>query len=99
MQDIYRVGVERQGLETTYIRTKNCSEFVYGDRVSLKLNISVRGGAMIFRNGHSCTIDRFLKEVDPNRMDAEDYPPESDIGDGKSPKGIRVPEGIRVPGC
>jgi len=74
MQDIYRIGSG-----TTYIRTKNCNEYVYGDRVSLKLNISIRGGNMIFRNGRVCAIDRFLKEVDPNRLDAEDVPFGSDM--------------------
>lgn len=88
MQDIYRIGMERSGSGTTYIRTKNCNENVYGDRVSLKLNISIRGGNMIFRNGRVCTIDRFLREVDPNRLDVEDFPAGSDVLD-VVPKGSK----------
>jgi hypothetical protein len=88
MQDIYRIGSG-----TTYIRTRNCTENVYGDRASLKLNYGMRGGTMVFRNGRSCTIDRFLKEVDPNRLDIDDPPIRSDVRDRKGPG----PEGNRPP--
>jgi hypothetical protein len=71
MQDIYRIGIDRIS-GTTYIKTVNCNEHVYGDRASLRLNISIRGGTMIFRNGRVCKIDRFLKEVDPKMLDALD---------------------------
>lgn len=86
MQDIYRIGSG-----TTYIRTQNCTENVYGDRASLKLNIGMRGGRMVFRNGRSCTIDKFLKEVDPNRLDIDEPPIRSDVRNRKSPEGSRPP--------
>lgn len=63
-QDFYRVA---EG--SFYIKTKNCNEFVYSDRADLKFNIGVKGGSMLFRNGRTCTIERFLKDFDPASLD------------------------------
>jgi hypothetical protein len=87
MQNLYRIGNDRIGSPTTYIRTVNCNEYVYGDRVSLKLGIGPRGGAMVFRSGRICTIDRFLREIHPNRLDMDDSPPWLDVPPVKVPKG------------
>ena len=91
MQNIYRIGNDQSqtGSPTTYIRTVNCNEYVYGDRVSLKLGIGRRGGAMVFRNGRICTIDRFLREIHPNRLDADELPLGMDARDAPVPKGGR----------
>ena len=94
MQNIYRIGNDQSqtGSPTTYIRTVNCNEYVYGDRVSLKLGIGRRGGAMVFRNGRICTIDRFLREIHPNRLDADELPLGMDARDAPVPKGGGRPQ-------
>ena len=64
LQDLYRVA---EG--SFYIRTKNCNEHVFGDRADLRLNIGIKGGHMVFRNGRTCVIERFLKDFEPSPLD------------------------------
>ena len=63
VQDLYRVASG-----TFYIKTTGCQEQVFGDRADLRMNIGSKGGMLLFRNGHVCVIQRFLREVDPNDL-------------------------------
>ena len=63
-QDMYRVASG-----PIYLRTRNCLEQVYGDRADLKLIRGIKGGTVIFRSGRSCTIEKFLRDVDPYSLD------------------------------
>ncbi len=59
VQDLYRAAAG-----TFYIKTIGCQEQIFGDRADLKLNIGSKGGMLIFRNGHVCVIQKFLREVE-----------------------------------
>ncbi|MCC7485790.1 MAG: hypothetical protein IT529_12495 [Burkholderiales bacterium] len=62
-QDLYRAGSG-----SFYIKTTGCTEQIYSDRVTLKMNIGVKGGMMFTRAGRACVIDKLLREVNPATM-------------------------------
>ena len=63
-QDLYRAGVGQ-----FYLRTLNCHEQIFGDRVVFRWTPGGRGGVMFFRgNDRSCIIQKVLREVDPDTM-------------------------------
>jgi len=63
VQDLYRVAAG-----AFYMKTIGCSEQVYGDRADLRINISGKGGMLLFRNGHQCVVEKFLEEVEPSKI-------------------------------
>ena len=63
-QDLYRIASG-----PLYLKTVNCHEVVYGDKANLRFNIGGKGGAVTFRNGRACVIERLYKEVDPYATD------------------------------
>jgi hypothetical protein len=63
VQDLYRVSAG-----TFYIKTIGCYENVYGDRAQVRLNISGKGGMLLFRNNKQCVIDKFLTELEPSKI-------------------------------
>jgi hypothetical protein len=44
-QDLYRAGIT----QVYYLKTQNCNEQIYGDRVTLRWNLCGKGGVMIRR--------------------------------------------------
>ena len=65
VQDLYRVASG-----TFYMKTIGCNEIVYSDRASLRLNISGKGGMLIFRSGRQCVVEKFLQEIDDTKVQA-----------------------------
>ena len=63
VQDLYRVAAG-----TFYIKTISCHENVFNDRAFLRLNISGKGGMLIFRNGHQCVAEKFLLETEASKL-------------------------------
>ena len=63
VQDLYRVSTG-----TYYMKTIGCYEQIFGDRADLRLNISGRGGMLLFRNGHTCVVDKFLVEIEASKL-------------------------------
>jgi hypothetical protein len=63
VQDFYRVASG-----AFYIKTIGCYENVFSDRANLRLNVSGKGGMLLFRNGHQCVVEKFLQEVEASKI-------------------------------
>ena len=63
VQDLYRVA---DG--AFYLKTIGCHEMVFSDRADLRLNISGRGGMLLFRSGRQCLVEKFLQDVEPSKI-------------------------------
>ena len=63
VQDLYRIGTGK-----FYLKTIGCHENVFSDRAQLRLNISNKGGMLLFRNGKQCVVDKFLEDVDASKV-------------------------------
>src|ERR1043166_4952902 len=63
IEDLYRVSAG-----TFYIRTIGCHEAVFNERAGIRINISGKGGMLLFRTGKQCVIEKFLVEVEAGKL-------------------------------
>ena len=65
-QDLYRAGVTNP----YYLKTVNCREQIFGDRVTFRWNVGTKGGVMIRRGATDkvCYIEKVFREVDVRTM-------------------------------
>ena len=63
--NLYRAGITNP----YYLKTVNCSEQIFGDRVTFRWNLGTKGGVFITRtNNKMCFIEKVLREVDVKTM-------------------------------